>query len=79
MKERLKKQIAELSEEELDKLAGGLIVQGNLMQNHLVVDDKTGDILQSFYWMSDAKHYAEYKGVNTEIISREEYKKRFNK
>ena len=79
LKERLKKEIDELSDEELDTIAGGLIVQGNGLENHLVIDDKTGEILQSFFYMRDAKGYAEYKGVSTEIISREEYERKFGK
>ena len=70
----------ELDPEKLEGVSGGLIVNGGFWRNARVVDDKTGEILNSdCYYAKDAKKVAERLNVSTEVISMAEYKERFGK
>ena len=68
----------ELNVNELENVTGGLVVDGGLALSW-VVDDKTGEILKTDFYTSKCYHWAEEHGHSTEIISRQEYKRRFNK
>ena len=70
----------ELDPEQLEGISGGLIVDCGSLRYVRVVDDKTGEVLDSSNWYKkDARKTAEKLNVSTEIISLAEYKKRFGK
>ena len=70
----------ELDPEQLEGVSGGLIVDCGFMRDYRIVDDKTGEILNSdCYYAKDAKKVAERLNVSTEVISMAEYKERFGK
>ena len=70
----------ELNLEQLEGVSGGLIVDCGGPYNYRVVDDKTGEILDTdMSYTVDAKITAEALNVSTEIINMDEYKRRFGK
>ncbi len=70
----------ELDLEQLEGVSGGLIVDCGGPYNYRVVDDKTGEILDSNCWYkSHAQEAAENLNVSCDIISKAEYKRRFGK
>ena len=70
----------ELDLEKLEGISGGLIVDCGNFHNYRIVDDKTGEILDSAWFLTkNAKLTAEALNVSTEIISMTEYKNRFGK
>ena len=70
----------ELDLEKLKGISGGLIVNCGAWRNARVVDEKTGEILDTHNWyLKDARKTAEKLNVSTEIISMAEYKERFGK
>ena len=81
MSEEIKKeaQNVELNPEELGGVAGGLIVDVGALYDYRIVDDTTGEVLDRWWKRSDAERYATEHQVSTEIITLEEYKKRFGK
>ena len=81
MSEEIKKEVqdAELNLEELGEVAGGLIVDPGVKYDYRIVDDTTGEVLDRWWKRSDAERYAADHGVSREIITLEEYKKRFGK
>ena len=81
MSEDIKKeaQDVELNPEELGGVAGGLIVDVGAKYDYRIVDDTTGEVLDRWYGTKDAVRSAADHGVSREIITLEEYKKRFGK
>ena len=81
MSEEIKKeaQDAELNLEELGEVAGGLIVDPGVKYDYRIVDDTTGEVLDKKWYGTDAVRSAANHGVSREIITLEEYKKRFGK
>ena len=81
MSEEIKKeaQDLELNLEELGEVAGGLIVDPGVKYDYRIVDDTTGEVLDRWYGTKDAVRSAADHGVSREIITLEEYKKRFGK
>lgn len=81
MNEEIKKeaQDVELNLEELGEVAGGLIVKPEGMYAYRIVDDTTGEVLARWWSKKNAEEYAANHGVSREIITLEEYKKRFGK
>ena len=81
MSEEIKKEVqdAELNLEELGEVAGGLIVDPGVKYDYRIVDDTTGEVLDRWWKRSDAERYATEHQVSREIITLEEYKKRFGK
>ena len=70
----------ELDLKKLEGISGGLIVDCGNFHNYRIVDDKTGEILDSEWFLTkNAKLTAEALNVSTEIISMTEYKNRFGK
>ncbi len=70
----------ELNMNDLENISGGIIVNCGPLRNYRIVDDVTGEIIDTDWITTDyAKRVAEYNGVSTEIITMEEYKKRFGK
>ena len=81
MSEEIKKeaQDTELNPEELGGVAGGLIVDPGNFFDYMIVDDTTGEVLDKSWYGKDAVRAADDHGVSREIITLEEYKKRFGK
>ena len=81
MSEEIKKEVqdVELNPEELGGVVGGLIVDPGNFFDYRVVDDTTGEVLDRWWKRSDAERYATEHQVSREIITLEEYKKRFGK
>ena len=81
MSEEIKKeaQDTELNPEELGGVAGGLIVDPGNFFDYMIVDDTTGEVLDKRWYGKDAVRSADNHGVSREIITLEEYKKRFGK
>ena len=81
MSEEIKKeaQDLELNLEELGEVAGGLIVDPGVKYDYRIVDDTTGEVLDRWYGTQNAVRSAADHGVSREIITLEEYKKRFGK
>ena len=79
MSEEIKKnaQDVELSPEDLEKIAGGLVVDCGTWRYARVVDEKTGEVIGQNWYIKDAQKLAERNGLSTEVITMEEYKKRF--
>jgi len=81
MSEEIKKeaQDTELNPEELGGVAGGLIVDPGNLYDYRIVDDTTGEVLDRRWRTKDAVRSAADHRVSGEIITLEEYKKRFGK
>ena len=81
MSEEIKKeaQDVELNPEELGGVAGGLIVDVGAAYDYRIVDDTTGEVLGKWWSKKNAEEYAHNHAVSREIITPEEYKKRFGK
>ena len=81
MNEEIKReaQDTELNPEELGGVAGGLIVDVGALYDYRIVDDTTGEELDKWYGTQNAVRSAADHGVSREIITLEEYKKRFGK
>ena len=81
MSEEIKKeaQDVELNPEELGGVAGGLIVDVGPLYDYRIVDDTTGEVLDQWWSKKNAEEYAANHGLSREIITPEEYKKRFGK
>ena len=83
MADEMKKNIdnEEIELDALEDVSGGLIVKpkNSWFGYYKVVDDNTGKVLKSDYYLKDAKEDAARLNVSGEIISKEEYKKRFEK
>ena len=70
----------ELDLEQLEGVSGGLIVKCGFTRDYRIVDDKTGEILDSdMFARKSAERTADDLNVSREIISMAEYKKRFGK
>ena len=82
----LKKKLSEdeakkLKAEDLESVNGGLVVKDpeENCTYYIVVHDETG-LWQGFYPYEDwAREYANKYGQSMEVISREEYERRFNR
>ena len=81
MSEEIKKEVqdTELNPEELGGVAGGLIVDPGNFFDYRIVDDTTGEVLDKCWNKKNAERYAADHQVSREIITLEEYKKRFGK
>lgn len=82
MTDEMKKNLEneELELDTLENVSGGLIVDPGGINNYRIVDDKTGEILDSRRWFKeDAIELADDLNVSNKIISMAEYKKRFGK
>ncbi len=82
MTDEMKKNLEneELDLEQIEGISGGLIVDPGYFHQYRIVDDKTGEILDSRHlYTVDAKIVAEALNVSDKIISMDEYKKRFGK
>ena len=67
----------ELNEEELDNVAGGVIVDRGMF-DYWIIDEKTGKIIDNEHCNPDsAEEIAKHAGVSTEKISMDECKKRY--
>ena len=70
----------ELDQEQLEGVSGGLIVNCGFTRDYRIVDDKTGEILDSDRASKKlAERTADNLNVSREVISMAEYKKRFGK
>ena len=76
---KIEAQDTELNPEELGGVAGGLIVDAGNFFDYRIVDDTTGEELDKWYGTQNAVRSAADHGVSREIITLEEYKKRFGK
>ena len=76
---KIEAQDTELNPEELGGVAGGLIVDAGNFFDYRIVDDTTGEVLGRWWSKKDAERYAADHHVSREIITLEEYKKRFGK
>ena len=76
---KIEAQDTELNPEELGGVAGGLIVDAGNFFDYMIVDDTTGEVLDKRWYGKDAVRSADNHGVSREIITLEEYKKRFGK
>ena len=76
---KIEAQDTELNPEELGGVAGGLIVDAGNFFDYRIVDDTTGEVLDKWYGTQNAVRSAADHGVSREIITLEEYKKRFGK
>lgn len=82
MTDEMKKNLEneELELDALENVSGGLVVDCGNYRNYRIVDDKTGKILDTeWYATGNAKEVAEQLNVSKEVISMEEYKRRFGK
>ena len=80
MSEEIKKeaQDMELNLNDLENVAGGLVVDCGWSRNYRIVDEKTGEIIDTNWFApKNAQEVARFNGVSTDIITMEEYKKRF--
>lgn len=77
MKKNLENEEIELAA--LENVSGGLVVDTGPLGYARVVDDTTGAELGSKCYLKDAKKLAQKLNVSDEIISKEEYKRRFGK
>lgn len=69
-----------LNIDDLENVAGGLIVDCGWSRNYRIVDEKTGEIIDTeCFATKNAQEVARYNGVSTDIITMEEYKKRFGR
>ena len=73
------KERRELTIEDLKNISGGLIVDGGANYDSAVVDDTTGDVLYRAFVNRAVLHEANKLGVSTEMITPEEYEKKFGK
>ncbi len=73
------KERRELTIEDLKNISGGLIIDGGANYDSAVVDDTTGDVLYRAFANRAVLHEANKLGVSTEIITPEEYEKKFGK
>ncbi len=69
----------ELTIEELQKISGGLIIDGGANYDSAVVDDSTGDVLYRAFANRAVLNKAAELGISTAQITPEEYEKRFGK
>ena len=72
-------EMRELKPEDLEKIDGGLVVYRGLLKDCWVVDDTTGEKLDSIFLKFDAQTEAIRRGLSEKVISEKEYKKMFNK
>ena len=82
MTDEMKKNLEneELELDALENVSGGLIVDCGDFRHYRIVSDETGEILDSDRaTKKTAGRTAEFLNVSTEIISMDEYKKRFGK
>ena len=77
MKKNLENEEIEL--DALENASGGLVVDAGPWRYAKVVDDTTGEVLGSKWYLKDAKKLAQKLNVSDEIIGKEEYKRRFGK
>lgn len=73
--------IKNLSEEDLDKISGGAIVEHPVSGGTywVIVEDSHGSCRYAYPTEAAAKYKAPSWGVSDEVISIEEYKKRFKR
>ena len=73
----------EMSLDEMASVSGGLVVNRTPMFSGIgvfdVVDDKTGQLIESLDDQDDAQAAARAIGQSTEVINGAEWAKRFNK
>ncbi len=82
MTDEMKKNLEneELELDTLENVSGGLIVDCGFARDYRIVDDKTGEILDSdCFAKKSAVRTAHDLNVSREIISMDEYKKRFGR
>ena len=69
----------EMNINEMDQVAGGLIVYCGFFSDYKIVNDQTGDKMGTAALKIFAIDVADMLNVSTETIDEDEYKERFNK
>ncbi len=73
----------EISEDQLESVSGGLVIDaGDTLWDYIIVDDVTGEILDSDcfkYGTKWMREICEHAGVSMDKISVEDYNKKFGK
>ena len=73
----------EISEDQLESVSGGLVIDaGDTLWDYIIVDDVTGEILDSDCYKYGTKwmrEICEHAGVSMDKISVEDYNKKFGK
>ncbi|MBR1751185.1 MAG: hypothetical protein IJ740_09970 [Ruminococcus sp.] len=73
----------EISEDQLESVSGGLVIDaGYTLWDYVIVDDVTGEILDSDCFIYDSewmREICEHAGVSMDKISVEDYNKKFGK
>ena len=64
-----------LNPEMLEKVNGGLIVQGESYEGFFIVYDKTGEVLDQKYFFQDAEKSAKRHNVGVAVVNKATYKK----
>ena len=76
MKENMK---MDVTMNELDQIGGGYIVDCGMMEDYKIVNDQTGDVLDTAFFIFQAEEIAFEKGVNKMVIAEWKYKEMFNR
>jgi hypothetical protein len=69
----------ELNVERLENVNGGIIVQGESYEGYFIIDPNTGDVIGQRYHFGDAEKFARSHDQTVTVITKEQYKKRYNK
>ena len=73
----------EISEDQLESVSGGLVIDaGYTLWDYVIVDDVTGEILDSDCYIYDSewmREICEHAGVSMDKISVDDYNKKFGK
>jgi hypothetical protein len=69
----------EMNINEMDQVAGGLIIYCGFFSYYKIVNDQTGDQMGTAFFKICAIDAADMLNVSTETIDEDEYKERFNK
>lgn len=69
----------ELKMNEMDLIAGGYIVDGGMFNEYKIVNDQTGDVLDTAFFIFNAEESASEKGVNKMVITEAKYKEVFHR
>ncbi len=67
----------ELRMNEMDQIAGGYIVDCGMFEDFMIVDDHTGDVLDTAFFIFQAEDIASGKGVKKTVITEKKYKEVF--
>ncbi|MBQ6393015.1 MAG: hypothetical protein IJH60_05855 [Eubacterium sp.] len=69
----------ELKMNEMDLIDGGYIVDCGLLNEYKIVNDQTGDVLDTAFFIFNAEEIASEKGVNKMVITEAKYKEVFHR